>query len=103
MLKNNSLEQRLTAVEAEISELKQKIKESQSSNWIQQVSGIFKDEPAFDEIIAYGREIRKNNGFVDELPSQDIEHSSLVMDDANYVEELNSDVNEDFFESELMK
>jgi hypothetical protein len=51
-----SLEQRLEAVEAAIAELKQQT--HPESNWLEQVTGSFKDDPIFDEVLAYGREYR---------------------------------------------
>jgi hypothetical protein len=54
---NTSLEQRLEAVEAAIAELKQQ-KTNPAPNWIEQITGSFKDDPIFDEVLAYGREFR---------------------------------------------
>jgi hypothetical protein len=54
---NTSLEQRLEAIEAAIAELKQQ-KTNPSPNWIEQITGSFKDDPIFDEVLAYGREFR---------------------------------------------
>ena len=59
MSTNISLEQRLAAVEAAIVELQKQLANSQSVNWLQQIKGSFKDEPAFEEILAYGRAIRQ--------------------------------------------
>jgi hypothetical protein len=53
-----SIEQRLDAVEAAIVELKDKIAPS-TPNWLQEVTGLFKDDPIFDEVLAYGRELRQ--------------------------------------------
>ncbi len=61
MTTNASLEERLAAVEAAIVELQQQTAASQQTNWLHQVTGSFKDEPAFDEILAYGRAIRQGN------------------------------------------
>jgi hypothetical protein len=70
---NTSLEQRLEAVEAAIAELKQRFalvgfpdygsetRQQQTHpepNWIEQITGSFKDDPIFDEVLAYGREFR---------------------------------------------
>jgi hypothetical protein len=52
-----SLEQRLEAVEAAIVELKQQ-QNHPESNWLEQITGSFKDDPIFDEVLAYGREYR---------------------------------------------
>jgi hypothetical protein len=58
---NNSLEERIAAVEAAIAELQQQITASQPTNWLQQTIGSFKDEPAFEEVLAYGRAIRQGD------------------------------------------
>jgi hypothetical protein len=52
-----SLEQRLAAVEAAIAELKEQ-KTNSSPNWLEKITGSFKDDPIFDEVLAYGREFR---------------------------------------------
>jgi hypothetical protein len=54
---DTSLEQRLEAVEAAIVELKQQ-KTNPESNWLEQITGSFKDDPIFDEVLAHGREFR---------------------------------------------
>jgi hypothetical protein len=54
---NTSIEQRLEAVEAAIAELKQQ-KSHPEANWIEQITGSFKDDPIFEEVLAYGREFR---------------------------------------------
>lgn len=55
-----SVEQRLAAVEAAVVSLQRQLAaDSQSCNWLQQVTGSFKDEPAFEEVLAYGRAIRQ--------------------------------------------
>ena len=52
---NNSLEERLAAVESAISQLQQQVATPQPTNWLQQITGSFKDEPVFEEVLAYGR------------------------------------------------
>ncbi|MBE9008391.1 hypothetical protein IQ259_25895 [Fortiea sp. LEGE XX443] len=59
MATNTSLEERLAVVEAAIVELQKQIAVPQSTNWLQQITGSFKDEPAFEEVLAYGRAIRQ--------------------------------------------
>jgi hypothetical protein len=54
-----SLEQRLAAVETAISEIQNQLADSKSDNWLQQITGSFKDEPAFEEVLAYGQAIRR--------------------------------------------
>jgi hypothetical protein len=60
MATNTSLEERLAAVEAAIAELQQVVT-PQPTNWLQQITGSFKDEPAFEEVLAYGRAIRQGD------------------------------------------
>jgi hypothetical protein len=54
---DTSLEERLKVVEAAIAELKQQNIQLEQ-NWIEQITGSFKDDPIFDEVLAYGREFR---------------------------------------------
>jgi hypothetical protein len=60
MSNQTEIEQRLTAVELTLAQLQQQISTSSTPNWLTQITGTFKDEPAFDEILAYGREFRQN-------------------------------------------
>ncbi|MFO8039990.1 MAG: hypothetical protein R6U67_11135 [Sodalinema sp.] len=63
---NASLEKRLASVEAAVTEIRRHI-ESQnqdtenSQNWLDQMTGSFEDEPAFDEVIKYGQSIRQGD------------------------------------------
>ncbi len=61
MTTNTSLEERLAAVEAAIAQLQKQIEVSPQTNWLQQITGSFKDEPAFDEVLAYGQAIRQGD------------------------------------------
>jgi hypothetical protein len=57
------LEQRLAAVERAVAELRaQKLATGPSGDWLERFNGAFKDEPAFDEVIALGREFRAEEG-----------------------------------------
>lgn len=58
MATNVSLEERIAAVEEAISELQKQVAVPQQTNWLQQITGSFKDDPVFDEILAYGKAIR---------------------------------------------
>jgi hypothetical protein len=69
MATNLSLEDRLAAVEAVIADLQEQIAAPQPTNWLKQVTGSFKDEPAFEEVLAYGRAIRQGNESI--LEAQD--------------------------------
>lgn len=61
MISNTSLEERLAAAEAAIAELQKQMATPQPSNWLQQITGSFKDEPAFEELLAYGQAIRQGD------------------------------------------
>jgi hypothetical protein len=53
------IEQRLSAVEAAIAEIRRRLPPSTPApDWLEQVIGSFKDEPAFEEVLAYGRAFR---------------------------------------------
>lgn len=60
MTTHTSLEERLAAVEAAVTEL-QKQAAPQPANWLQQITGSFKDEPAFEEVLAYGQALRQGD------------------------------------------
>lgn len=61
MTTNTSLEVRMAAVEAAITQIQEQIAHPKSSNWLEQISGSFKDEPAFEEILALGEAIRRGD------------------------------------------
>jgi hypothetical protein len=56
---DTSMEQRLQAVEAAVAELRQQNNHPEP-NWLEQITGSFKDDPIFDEVLAYGREFRQD-------------------------------------------
>jgi hypothetical protein len=56
------VDQRLAALEAAVAELQRRLPPSQPTpNWLEQVIGSFKDEPAFEEVLAYGRMLRESD------------------------------------------
>lgn len=61
MTPNTTLEERLAAVEAAIAQLQTQVADSQPPNWLQQITGSFKGESAFEEVIAYGQAIRQGD------------------------------------------
>jgi hypothetical protein len=69
MAPNLSLEDRLAAVEAVIADLQEQIAAPQPTNWLEQITGSFKDEPAFEEVLAYGRVVRQGDESI--LEAQD--------------------------------
>ncbi len=68
MATNASLEERLAAVESVIAELQKQVVTPQPMNWLQQITGSFKDEPAFEEILAYGQAIRQGDESLLNMP-----------------------------------
>jgi hypothetical protein len=59
MATNRQIEQRLAAVEHAVSELQERLANlPPAGSWLEQIIGSFKDEPAFEEVLEYGRAIR---------------------------------------------
>jgi hypothetical protein len=56
-----SVEQRLASLETAIAELQKQVAPP-SKNWLQQITGSFKAQPAFEELLAYGQAIRQGDG-----------------------------------------
>ena len=55
-----TLEQRMAALEAQVRDLEKAMQaRSPAQNWLDQVIGTMKDEPAFDEVLAHGRAMRQ--------------------------------------------
>lgn len=55
-----SLEQRLTALEKEVADLKRQLPSNGNfNNWIENITGSFEDDPDFAEILRLGQEIRR--------------------------------------------
>ncbi len=61
MTTKTSLEERMAAVEEAITQIQQQIADPKASNWLEQISGSFKDEPAFEEILLLGQAIRRGD------------------------------------------
>lgn len=60
MLEQLTVEERLTALEKELRELKQQVTvQIDQRSWIEKIAGTFKDDPDFEEIVRLGREFRK--------------------------------------------
>ena len=54
------IEQRLSEVEAAVAELQRRLPSPQPApNWLKEIIGFFKDEPAFQEVLDYGRAFRE--------------------------------------------
>ena len=70
MTTNTSLEERIAAVEAAITELQKQVANPQPTNWLQQITGYFKDEPAFEEVLALGQAIRQGDESVLEVQEE---------------------------------
>jgi len=56
-----AIEDRLTAVERAIEELRQQLARKQTDNWLDHFIGTFENEPAFEEVVRLGREYRQSD------------------------------------------
>jgi hypothetical protein len=55
-----TIEDRLAVVEREIAELKRRLPAEQlQEDWVDAMSGVFADDPEFDEVVRLGREMRE--------------------------------------------
>ena len=62
------LEQRLMAIEAAVSEIQRRLATlPPAPDWLEQIIGSCKDEPAFEEVIALGRALRMAEPFPEDL------------------------------------
>jgi hypothetical protein len=67
MMTQAELEARLLAVETALKELQHRLATlPPAPNWLDTIIGSFKDEPAFDEVIALGRAFREAEPYPDE-------------------------------------
>jgi hypothetical protein len=56
----SALEQRVSALEKEVAELRRHVRPRESARgWIERIAGSFKDDPEFEEVVRLGREIRE--------------------------------------------
>jgi hypothetical protein len=59
MITNTMIEQRLATLEKAVAELQHRLAGLQpAANWLERIAGSFKDEPAFQEVLEFGRAIR---------------------------------------------
>jgi hypothetical protein len=60
MLEQQTVEERLTALEKELAALKQQVTvPHEHRSWIEQIAGTFQDDPDFAESVRLGQEFRK--------------------------------------------
>ena len=60
MSQTPTIEERLSHVENDVAYLKSQVDSLRSKgNWIDQITGSFKDDPEFDEILRLGHQIRQ--------------------------------------------
>ena len=55
-----TVDDRLSALEAEVSCLREQLAASPARNWIEAIAGSFRDEPAFEDVLRFGREARRD-------------------------------------------
>ena len=59
---NQTIEQRLQAVEEAVKQLQSLWGSPQiAGNWLDQIAGSFQNEPAFEEVLALGRAFRESD------------------------------------------
>ncbi len=59
MATDMQIEQRLTALEDAVKELQRRLTIlPPAANWLERIIGSFNDEPAFEEVLEFGRAIR---------------------------------------------
>jgi hypothetical protein len=57
---SEQIEQRLAALEKAVSELQAQMRaRGPAISWLERITGSFKDEPAFEDVLRYGREFRQ--------------------------------------------
>jgi hypothetical protein len=67
MMTQAQLEARLLAVETALAEMQRRLAAlSPATNWLDEIIGSFKDEPAFEEVIAFGRAFREAQPYPEE-------------------------------------
>ncbi len=58
-----SVEDRLTALESELAVLKQRLPNGRrEKSWVESITGSFRNQPEFDEVLRLGRELRHAEG-----------------------------------------
>ena len=62
MAEQSTIEERLTNVEEDLAEMKRlfTIQKDKRKSWIEEISGTFKDDPDFDDIVKLGQQFRKS-------------------------------------------
>ena len=67
MSSTSTLEERMSQVEQDLAKLKAQVDRLRpKENWIDRITGSFKDDPEFEEIPRLGREIRQADRFESE-------------------------------------
>jgi hypothetical protein len=64
---SSTIEARLSALERQMEEVRREIdRQRKEGNWIEKITGSFKDDPDFGEIIRLGREARQADRLMDD-------------------------------------
>ena len=68
MPSESPIEDRLSALEAAVRKLRQRVALPPEPNWLERLIGSQRGEPAFDEVIALGREFRATGAVPKDAP-----------------------------------
>jgi hypothetical protein len=60
MSTNVTLEERVSALEAEVSDLRRQAA-PKSRSWLDKFDGLFAEEPAYEEVVQYGNQWRRSD------------------------------------------
>ena len=67
MMTQTQLEERLLAVETALTEIQRRLATlPPAPNWLDEIIGSCKDEPAFEEVMAFGRAFRESQPYPDD-------------------------------------
>ena len=65
---STTLEERVALLERDVLQLKQQLSKPAAIPWWEQISGVFANTPAFDEVVELGRRYRESQHPAEENP-----------------------------------
>ena len=62
-MSDEQIERRLAAIEATLAEIQRRLAEPPpiKPNWLERITGSMQDEPAFEDVLKYGRQFRESD------------------------------------------